>query len=202
MHRTRSIRRRLLGAVLAVVALTAGAACGDDDDTDDASAETSTTESPSDGDAEGDGDAGGDTVLVTGVDYAYEDLPATASVGTELTFTNASATEVHEMVLLKVADGETRPLPELLQLPEDEQSAVTEFRGVTVAFPGEDAGFTDGSMTLTEPGRYVVICVIPTGADPQAYREAVADPNAEGPPDVDGGPPHVVQGMAGEIEVN
>lgn len=196
MHRTRSIRRRLLGAVLAVVALTASAACGDDDDTDDASAETSTTESPSDG------DAGGDTVLVTGVDYAYEGLPATASVGTELTFTNASATEVHEMVLLKVADGETRPLPELLQLPEDEQSAVTEFRGVTVAFPGEDAGFTDGSMTLTEPGRYVVICVIPTGADPQAYREAVADPNAEGPPDVDGGPPHVVQGMAGEIEVN
>ncbi len=86
-------------------------------------------------------------------------------------------------------------------LPEAERDEVASFRGATVAFPGEKAGFTDGSLTLEEPGRYVLICAIPTGVDPQAYRDAVSNPDQQGPPDVAGGPPHLVKGMASEIIV-
>ncbi len=42
-------------------------------------------------------------------------------------------------------------------------------------------------MTLTQPGRYIFVCTIPTGADPAAYREAAKTPGP--PPDVPGGPP-------------
>jgi len=41
---------------------------------------------------------------------------------------------------------------------------------------------------------------IPTGADPDAYREAVESGATEAP-DVGGGPPHVVEGMAAELVV-
>ena len=55
-----------------------------------------------------------------------------------------------------------------------------------------------GDGKLTEKGRYAVICTIPTGADPQAYLNA---PPSDGPPNVPGGPPHLVNGMFGEITV-
>lgn len=201
MTRTHSPLRRAL-AIGAAVGMLALAGCGDDDDVasdDDAPEETSSTTAGTGGDDESDE---AEPILVTGVDYAYENLPATAEVGTELTFTNGSDAEVHEMVVLKIADGEERSLSELLQLPEAESEAIAQFRGVTVAFPGEPAGFTDGSLTLAEPGRYAVVCFIPTGADPQDYRDAIADPDQQGPPEVDGGPPHFVQGMVAEIEVS
>jgi hypothetical protein len=57
-----------------------------------------------------------------------------------------------------------------------------------------------GDGKLTEKGRYAVICAIPTGADPQAYLAAASGPS-DGPPNVPGGPPHLVQGMFGEITV-
>ncbi|WP_436794131.1 hypothetical protein [Actinospongicola halichondriae] len=195
MYRTQTLKRRT-GAVIALsLGMLAVVACGDDDDAvagGVGDSPTTTTEVD---------DGGGEPLLVTAKDYGFEGLPTSVEVGTELALTNVSEEEVHEIVLLKVDDAETRPLNELLALPEAERDAIAVFRGVTVAFPGEDAGFTDGSMTLSEPGRYVLICTIPTGADPQAYRDAVADPEAEGPPQVDGGPPHLVNGMVAEIEV-
>ena len=64
-----------------------------------------------------------------------------------------------------------------------------------------NAGGGDG--TLTEPGRYLVFCAIPTGADPDdamvAMQEAVD--SQSGPPQIDGGPPHLAQGMYGELVV-
>lgn len=193
---------RRFGALLLAFAFVA-MACGDDDDTVAADPDGEPAESDSGGDLADDGDEGdGDEpLLITGADYEFRDVPESVEVGTELAFTNVSDEEVHEIVLLKVADDETRPLNELLALPEDERNALAVFQGVTVAFPGEDAVFTDGSMTLAEPGRYVLICSIPTGADPQAYRDAVADPDAQGPPDVEGGPPHLVNGMVAEVQV-
>lgn len=196
--RTAPVWRRL-GLVFVAFALVV-AACGDDDDST-ASAPDGETETADSTDDSGSDDGAGDELLVTGADYEFRGLPETVEIGTQLALTNISEEEVHEIVLLKVADDETRPLSELLALPEDERNAIAQFQGVTVAFPGEDAVFTDGSMSLTEPGRYVLICSIPTGADPQAYRDAVADPDAQGPPDVEGGPPHLVNGMAAEIEV-
>jgi hypothetical protein len=53
---------------------------------------------------------------------------------------------------------------------------------------------------LSEPGRYAVICAIPTGADPAEYLEAAAEAEG-GPPEVAGGPPHLAMGMYGEVTV-
>lgn len=192
--------RWLRFAVILVLLAAIAAACGDDDD--DTVAQDPGRSSDDAGDPAGDPvDVSDDAVLITGADYEFRNVPETATVGTELAFTNVSEEEVHEIVLLKVADDETRPLNELLALPEAERDAIAMFQGVTVAFPGEDAVFTDGSLTMGEEGRYVLICSIPTGADPQAYRDAVADPDAQGPPDVEGGPPHLVNGMVAEITV-
>ncbi|MGI8874213.1 MAG: hypothetical protein ACR2KP_07795 [Egibacteraceae bacterium] len=49
-----------------------------------------------------------------------------------------------------------------------------------VAPPGE-GGFTAvGDGTLSEPCRYLLLCAIPTGADPDEYMTAAKD--SEGPP--------------------
>lgn len=57
-----------------------------------------------------------------------------------------------------------------------------------------------GDGTLAEAGRYVFFCFIPTGVEPQVYLDAAAEAE-EGPPQVDGGPPHFVQGMFAETTV-
>ena len=57
-----------------------------------------------------------------------------------------------------------------------------------------------GDGTLAEPGRYLLLCSIPTGVDPGDYLRAAAE-SAGGPPDVAGGPPHFVNGMFAELIV-
>ena len=204
-HRRR--RRRRIGILAASVALTLGlAACGDDDD----DAATTTTEAPEDSTTvqpttteSTSGGASGETVEITGVDYTFQGVPETVSAGTELTFTNASEREVHELVAMRIDDDETRPLEELLGLPEEEAAQVTQFQGVAVALPGEDGMVVEGDLILDEPGTYALLCFIPTGADPQAYRDLMANPpsEGEGPPDIPGGPPHFTNGMVAELTV-
>lgn len=143
----------------------------------------------------------GGPVEIAAVDYAYEGIPDTVAAGTELVLTNESSMEVHELVAIRLPDDETRSVAELVQLPPEEMAAF--FPGVAtvlVAAPGEEAIAVEGDGTLTEPGRYAIICVIPTGADPQEYLEAAAASEG-GPPEVAGGPPHIMNGMFGEITV-
>lgn len=144
-------------------------------------------------------------VEITGVNYAFEGVPETAEAGTRLTFANASENEAHELVLLRIADGEERSLDELLALPEEEAGEVAQFQGVAFAFPGEEAMYPEGETVLAEPGRYALICFIPVGADVEALREAVqaqAEGGESGPPDMGDGPPHFTQGMKAEIVVS
>ena len=71
---------------------------------------------------------------------------------------------------------------------------------VLLAPPGSDEVITAvGNGILLEPGRYAIVCAIPTGADPQEYLTAAA--TSEGPPQVAGGPPHFTQGMFAELTV-
>jgi len=143
------------------------------------------------------------TIEITGEDYSFAGVPELVAPGAELTFTNASGVEFHEMVVLKVADGEERTLDELLALPEEESDALVEFQGVLVALPEEDGVDPEGggtSIEVTEPGRYAVLCFIPQGADPAVVEEAMAG-GGEGPPDLGDGTPHALLGMAGEFEV-
>jgi plastocyanin len=189
------IRRSRVLAVLVALSLGAFlAACGDDDDASDAGTGTTTTAGESDG--------GGAVIEVELIDFEFIGLPARASVGDRITIVNSSVGEVHEVVVLRLPDGEDRPLEELLALPEEEIDAL--FVGmpemVLVAAPGGPQIDAVGDGTLTQTGRFVVICAIPTGADPDEFFAAMAE-GGEGPPQVDGGPPHFVHGMVGEIVV-
>jgi hypothetical protein len=168
------------------------AACGDDDDTAaaDGASTTTTVEAAAPTAAE-----------VTAVDYAFEGLPETLAAGGALTLTNSSTAELHELVAFRLPDDEERSVEELVALPEAELESLFTGEPATVllAPPGGGAQIEAvGDGTFAEPGRYVVFCAIPTGADPDAYLNA---PPGDGPPDVPGGPPHFLAGMYGGFTV-
>ncbi len=177
-------------------------ACGDDDD---ATTETTAAAAPATTAAGSDTTAGGDhpTVAVEGIDYAFENLPDEIAAGTQLTFTNGSTAEFHEMVVIRIPDEEERSVEELLQLPEAEIDAIFGEAPpalVAVAGPGEEGMPVLGDGTISEPGRYVVACFIPVGADPQAVADAMQTTGTE-QPDLGDGPPHFTAGMWAELTV-
>jgi plastocyanin len=144
------------------------------------------------------------TIDITGTDYMYSGVPEEVATGAEFTFTNDSQNEVHEIVMVRIADDETRSLDELLELSDEESAEVTEFKGVLVALPGTEGANPEGpgtSITMDEPGRYAIVCFIPEGADPDVVAEAMQNPDAEGPPDMGDGTPHAFLGMVAEFEV-
>ena len=144
---------------------------------------------------------GPDTVVVGATDYAFVGLPSTMKAGTKLELRNDSEDEVHELVAIRLPDDETRAAADLVQLPPEEMAEFFPLvQTVLVAAPGEEGLAVEGDGTLAEPGRYLVVCVIPTGADPAEYLAAAAEAEG-GPPDVAGGPPHIVHGLFGEFTV-
>lgn len=145
---------------------------------------------------------GDDTRTVTAADYSFQNLPSEVDAGTTLKLENSSTTELHELVLIRIPDSETRPMTDLVKLPENELERLLAGDPTMVLLrpPGGEQINVMGDGKLTEKGRYAVICAIPTGADPAAYL-AAAQASQGGPPQVPGGPPHFVQGMFGEITV-
>ncbi|MBA2495866.1 MAG: hypothetical protein H0V33_02010 [Acidimicrobiia bacterium] len=203
---------RAVVVALAATVLVGLGACSDDDDTSSATdatestedsetteEDTETTEEESE-DTTG-GDAEGDEVNVTATDYAFE-VPDEIAAGTTLTMTNESDVEVHELLAFRLPDEETRSAEELIALPQAELEGL--FRGppaaVLVAPPAQES-FAAVGGTLDEPGRYLLFCAIPVGADPDEYL-AAAEQSQGGPIDVAGGPPHFVEGMFAEVQVN
>ena len=113
-----------------------------------------------------------ETVDITASDFAFEGVPESIEPGTKLTLANSSTVEVHELVaVILAAPGSSMPGPVV------------------------------GDGTLTEPGRYLLVCSIPTGADPEEYMAAAAE-STGGPVNVPGGPPHFTQGMVAEVTVD
>jgi len=194
-----STKRIVPLAIAGAVALSL-AACGDDEEaaSDTTAAAPATSAAPDTTMA-----MEAQLVTVEGVDYAFENLPESVAAGTKLEFTNASEAEVHELVAIRLPDEEARPVAELIQLPEEEIDAIvgdTMPAVVLVAPPGEAGMAAVGDGTLTEPGRYAVLCFIPIGADPDEFMAAMQS-ESSGPPQVDGGPPHVTAGMYAELVV-
>lgn len=185
--------KRYLLAGLALTMALAGCA---DEETPDVTAATEDATTSEEGAAEG------ETVEITAVDYAFDGVPETVSAGTELTLTNASDEELHEMVVFRVDDDQDMSMDEIIQMAAEESDGPPPewltFSGVAVAMPGEDGFAPEGPVVLDEPGRYLLLCFIPTGADPAAFEEAMA--SGEEPP-ADAGPPHVAEGMAAELTV-
>ncbi|MDW3214949.1 MAG: hypothetical protein R8G01_13180 [Ilumatobacteraceae bacterium] len=176
-----------------------GTACGGDGNADGSSSPTepSTTE-PSAGHDDGHDDM---AVMIDGVDYHFEHVPESVDAGTRLGFRNTSASELHELVAFRVDSD--MPLAELLTLPPDELEA-TLGAPITVLLqpPGApEPIMAVGDGTLTDPGRYVLMCFIPIGADPDEYLAAVAAAGGGKPEGVAGGPPHFTGGMFAELVV-
>ena len=142
-----------------------------------------------------------DTVEVRLVDYGFDGLPDEVAAGTQLTITNEADAELHELVAFRLPDDESRSVTELAQLPPEELMATLgDPVTVLLAEPGGETVAAVGDGTLTEPGRYAILCFIPTGVDPSEYLQAAAESEG-GPPQVDGGPPHFVHGMIAELTV-
>ena len=135
------------------------------------------------------------------VDFAFEGLPDSVAAGTRLTVTNSAEVELHKLSALPISDDEDRPVEELLDLPGAELAAILRVRPATVLTAGPGGPQVDevGDGTLSEAGRYVIICAIPLGLDPDEYLDAL--PGNGRPPMVGGGRPHFTLGMAAELVV-
>lgn len=185
------VRRRVTVAAVSVAMVLGG--CADDGAGDAGSEETTAPAAQA--------------TTVTAVDYAYQDVPEEVSAGTTVTLRNDSTGEAHEVIALRVADGEDRPAEELVQLPPEELLQVAEMRGVALAPPGEDStAVPTPPLTLEQPGRYLFVCLLPVGAPPedvlQAAEEFAQSGATEGAPAYpETGPPHVTRGMFAEVEV-
>lgn len=189
-----------MGLALALAGGMLLSACGDDED--DASTDSTTTEAAAET-TEGTEAPAGETLEITLVDYAFEGVPEEPiPAGTKVTVKNDSDQEFHELVAFKLPDDETRSSEELVNLPEEELGALFAGEPATVLLAGphgeQHAAVGDG--TLAEPGRYLILCSIPTGADPEEL-EASIDSNEPPAEDPNAGPPHFVQGMHAELVV-
>jgi len=124
-----------------------------------------------------------ETLDVTAVDYAFEGVPDELSTGyTVVTFSNEGQ-EQHEMFALRFNDDTTESLEELSELPDGEVFTKISPVNATWALPGASDTV---SWNLAEPGRYAIVCFIPTGS----VGETEGD-----------GPPHFIQGMVHEFTV-
>jgi hypothetical protein len=145
--------------------------------------------------------AADDAIVVRLVDFGFVDLPAQVEPGTRLTVVNEAEAELHELVAFALPDTEDRSVQELTALsPAELVGTLGEPVTVLLAEPGGPEIPAVGDGTLTEPGRYAIMCFIPTGVEPAEYLRVAAE-TEEGPPQVDGGPPHFVNGMYGEVVV-
>jgi hypothetical protein len=186
---TRS-HRQPLAALLTVLCL-ALAGCGEADNSAPTPADEGTAEESGDRQA----------VEVVLRDYEFVGLPETVPPGTRFTVANEADSELHELVAFHLPADEDRSVDELAELaPEELVGTLGQPVTVLLAQPGGPQIPAVGDGTVTQPGRYAVMCFIPTGADPQEYLQA-AEQTEEGPPQVEGGPPHFVHGMRAEFTV-
>ncbi len=213
--------RSVLVAALALCLL---AACGSDD-SDNSSSSTAAVVTPATSAASADspvptdsvasstsGDTDATTTATAAIDavewtieandYSYSDVPDAVPVGTKLSLINTSHVEVHELVAVRLADDDTRSVSEIVTLPQDELGALIGPGPATVVVaPPEEEGFAVvGDGSLAEPGRYLIFCTIPLGADPAEFLAAAQA--SDGPPQVAGGAPHFTAGMFAELIVD
>jgi hypothetical protein len=128
------------------------------------------------------------TMDVTAKNYEFEGVED-IDAGTALVQLKNEGTEFHEIALMRIADGETRPLDELLKLPPEEVGTVATEVGGSFAPPSA------GNATTfdLEPGRYVALCFVPVGATPEALQSGQQLDENNG---------HFMHGMVAEFQVS
>jgi hypothetical protein len=126
---------------------------------------------------------------VTATDYAFGGIPETVPAGTTLlTFAN-DGTEFHEAVVMQIAEGEERPFEELMALPEEEAMALVTNKAFVFTPPDAETYVT----AELDPGRYVAICFVPTGATPEALASGATLDESDG---------HFMHGMVSEFQAS
>lgn len=128
-----------------------------------------------------------ETLDVTATEYAFEGFAESVPAGTTVINFDNQGSEFHEVVVMQIAEGEERPVEELLALPDEEAMAVVTNKAFVFGPPGA-ATYVTADL---DPGRYVAICFVPIGATPEAMETGAA---------LDGDP-HFLHGMVSEFEV-
>ena len=147
-----------------------------------------------------DAGAADDGVLeISMADFSFGDVPDEVPVGTRLEIENTSETELHELVAFRLPDGDERSVDEIVDAGLGELLTGAPPAAVLLAAPGAEQIAAVGDGTLDVPGRYLLLCAIPTGADPAEYLAAAA--TSDGPPQVEGGAPHFAHGMFDDLVV-
>lgn len=183
-------RTALVGALVGASLLLS--ACGDDTVGADSPDTVESTTPPADDVP---------AVEVRAADFGFGGLPRQVAPGTAFRLVNDSTVELHELVAIRLADDDERPIEEIVHHDVEALLASGPPAMVLLAAPGGGEQIVAvGDGTLTEPGRYALLCMIPTGVDPAEYLAAAAESQG-GPPDVAGGAPHIAHGMFAEIVV-
>jgi hypothetical protein len=127
---------------------------------------------------------GYEVVDVTATEYQFEGIPESLDTGVTLfRFTNEGA-ELHEIGIARIKGDES--VEEILELPEEEADSKVTFVGANFAAQGET---TILYTKLKKAGTYGAVCFLPVGSTSEEAIET-AD-----------GPPHFVEGMFAEFEV-
>ena len=108
---------------------------------------------------------GAQVIPVTGVDFAFEGIPAEVPAGpVAFEFTN-NGEAAHEMAIFKLGEGvELDPLLAAEREPTEEEATEA---GGTFSEPGGEPTYAN---TELEPGTYAVVCFIP-GPEGKAHYE-------------------------------
>jgi hypothetical protein len=130
---------------------------------------------------------GFETLDVTATNYRFDGIPATVPAGTTVLNLINDGTELHEIHLSQLPEGEDRSVEELLSLPEDQRPDLADTASVS-APPGAQTFVT----AELDPGRYVALCFVPVGATPEAMQSG-APLNEEDS--------HFMHGMVAEFTV-
>lgn len=129
-----------------------------------------------------------ETVDVTATNYEFAGFPESVPTGTTLFTLANEADEFHEIILFQLAEGEERPVEELLTLPDEEVEGLVTEKAFAFAPPGAETFVT----AELEAGRYVALCFVPVGATPEALESGEPLDEADG---------HFMHGMVSEFEV-
>lgn len=121
-------------------------------------------------------DASATPLTVTAKEYEFVGADEMAAGGTFGVTFNNEGEEVHEFAMSRLAEGEDRPVEEILASEEEPELTEVAFG---LACPGESTTF---NVDVSEPGRYVAVCFVPVGTTAETTEEP-------------SGPPHAMQGM-------
>ena len=130
------------------------------------------------------------TLAVTASEYAFGGIADTLEAGPVVIDFSNTGQELHHVAMMRINDDVTDTLDELLALPEAQAQHKLTAVGNAFAAPGE-VGF---GMVDLEPGRYIAICYLPTGATPENMPQIESGEHQ--------GAPHFTHGMVQEFTVS